>query len=253
MIDSHLHLAQYEPDEIERWIAAGIEAVVAVATDLRSSYRTLELKERHPHFIHAAIGWHPEQACPAEQDLPELFTLIRTERPRLSAIGEVGLPHYTLAEQGEGALDRYVELLDRFAQAAVESDLPLVLHAVHDQARTALELLQRHRVTKAHFHWLKASAVDLAQIVKAGYYVSVTPEVCHRERDQQLAQAVPIKQLLIETDGPWPYDGPFSGQKTTPLLLPAVLKQVAALKGVSEAFYAEQHRANIGALYGFIT
>lgn len=252
MIDSHLHLAQYEPDVIERWIEAGIEAVVAVATDLRSSYRTLELKERFPHFIHAAIGWHPEQAYPAEHDLHELFALLRTERPRLSAIGEVGLPHYTLAELGEGALDRYVELLDRFTEAAVEVELPLVLHAVHEQARTVFELLQRHQVTKAHFHWLKASAADLAQIINAGYYVSVTPEVCYRERDQGLAQTVPITQLLIETDGPWPYEGPFSGQKTTPLLLPAVLKQVAALKGVSEAFYAEQHRATIGALYGWI-
>jgi TatD DNase family protein len=65
-----------------------------------------------------------------------------------------------------------------------------------------------------------------------------------------LALAVPLAQLLIETDGPWPHEAPFSGQKTTPLLLPDVAKKVAAIRGVSEAFFAKQHRENIQRLYG---
>lgn len=252
IIDSHLHVAQYEPDEIDRWREAGVEAVVAVATGLRSSYRTLELKARYPDFIHAAIGWHPEQPLPKAGELDELLSLIRSERPRLSAIGEVGLPHYALAELGSGVLGGYQELLGVFADAAAGLDLAMVLHAVHDKAKTAFDILRSRQVNKAHFHWLKATSDDLVQIVKAGYYVSVTPEVCYRERDQRLAETVPLAQLLIETDGPWPYEGPFSGRKTTPLLLPDVAKKVAAIKGVSEAFFAKQHRENIERLYGVL-
>ena len=250
MIDSHLHLVQYEPDEISRWQEAGVEAVVAVATDLRSSYQTLEWKAKHPDFIHAAIGWHPEQPLPPQQELDELLSLIRSERSLLSAIGEVGLPHYALAELGEGILGGATELLGVFAKTAAELNLPIVLHAVHDKAETALEIMHKHHVPKAHFHWLKASPAVLSRIVSAGYYVSVTPEVCYRERDQLLAQSVPLGQLLIETDGPWPHQGPFAGRKTSPLLLPDVAKKVATLHGVSEAFFAEQHHRNIRTLYG---
>ncbi|WP_027409045.1 TatD family hydrolase [Anoxybacteroides tepidamans] len=229
MIDAHIHLDQYDQidDRIKAWEKAGISGVVAVSTDLPSSYRTLELKQRFPSFVHAAIGFHPEQPLPSSCDWEEWIRLVQQERQQLSAIGEVGLPHY--AAEAVAHYQDYCERLEQIAQIAVSLSLPLALHAVYEGAETALSILQKHAVKNAHFHWLKAEAAIIKKIVQCGYYISVTPEVCYRERDRKLLSFVPIEQLLLETDGPWPFAGPFSGMKTSPLLLKHSLQAVAAL------------------------
>ena len=256
MIDSHLHLVQYPLAEldalIEQWRAGGVEQVVAVSTDLRSSHQTLAVKQRHPDFVHAAIGLHPEQAVPSAQELLELQALIRQERPLLSAIGEVGLPHYALPELGEGAVPAHAEMLREFAALSAEQQLPLVLHAVHDKAQMAFDILREAGAPRAHFHWLKAAPDVLASIVQAGHFVSVTPEVCYRERDQQLAVQVPLGQLLVETDGPWPYEERFKGRMTTPLFLKEVVRTVAVLKGVTVTELLDVQRESVSDLYGRI-
>ncbi|KAF0993653.1 TatD family hydrolase [Geobacillus sp. TFV-3] len=219
MIDAHIHLDQYTDidEQINRWQEAGITGVVAVSTDLRSSCRTLELKQRFPSFVYAAIGFHPEQPLPSEADWNEWTELVKQERRLLSAIGEVGLPYYSA--EACAKLSAYQERLTEIAAIAADASLPLVLHAVYDRAETTLAMLQQAGIRRAHFHWLKADPAVVKQIVECGYYISVTPEVCYRERDKQLLSLVPIEQLLLETDGPWPFAGPFAGKPTTPLWL----------------------------------
>jgi TatD DNase family protein len=236
MIDTHIHLDKYPREHVDKlireWKLGGVEGVVAVSTNIASAYHTLELKEIYPEFIYAAIGYHPEQTLPKGQELNEFRSLIKKERNRIVAIGEVGLPHYELHALGNPPLEGYLELLQNFSELAVEQELPLVLHAVHDKAELAFNLLSQNKVSKAHFHWLKAPIPIIEKIVQAGYYISVTPEVCYRERDQKLVEQVPIRQLLLETDGPWPYSEAFSTRKTTPLFLHEVAAKVAEIKKV---------------------
>ncbi|QZT34847.1 TatD family hydrolase [Caldalkalibacillus thermarum TA2.A1] len=252
-IDAHLHLDQYLlrygkeklHDMINRWQLAGVSGVVAVSTDLASAYRTLDLKQWYPDFVYAAVGYHPEQPLPSEKELCELFSLVRQERRWIAALGEVGLPHYTLEKMGHPPLEGYMELLRLFLQQSQMFDLPVLLHAVYDKVQSVFELLQQENVSRAHFHWLKAPQEMIQQIVKAGYYVSVTPEVCYRKRDQRLVELVPIENLLVETDGPWPFAGPFEGQNTTPLFLPQVVDYIACLKGLGASGLANQLMINV--------
>jgi TatD DNase family protein len=258
IIDAHIHLEQYPADELDGWIeswqAQGVSQVIAVSTDLRSSYRTLELAQRHPSFVRPALGWHPEQALPSSAELAELIALIRSAASsrRIAAIGEVGLPHYSLTgtEDDLPRMSGSLELLSEFAALSDQTGLPLSLHAVHDKVAPVLSLLERTGVTRAHFHWLKASSADIARIVRGGYYVSVTPELIYRERDRQLLLQLPLSLLLLETDGPWPYEGPFRGIRTTPLLIRDTARVAARLTNRTEAELLEICRSNAGKLYG---
>ncbi|MBB6285130.1 TatD family hydrolase [Geobacillus subterraneus] len=231
MIDAHIHLDQYTniDEQIKHWQEAGISGVIAVSTDLRSSYRTLELKQRFPSFVHAAIGFHPEQPLPNAADWNEWTALIKQEQRQITAIGEVGLPYYSA--EASAQLPAYCDLLAQIAAIAINASLPLVLHAVYDRAEIALAILQQAGVRRAHFHWLKANLETVQRIVQCGYYISVTPEVCYRERDQALLSLIPLEQLLLETDGPWPFAGPFQGKRTTPLFLVDSVRAVAAYYG----------------------
>ncbi|WCK52721.1 TatD family hydrolase [Aneurinibacillus sp. Ricciae_BoGa-3] len=251
--DSHIHLDAYTacPADlayaIEQWMEAGITGVIAVSTDLASAYRTLELQRAFPDFVHAAAGFHPERQLPSDREISEMLQLIATERDRLAAIGEVGLPHYS---EHTKSLSHYTELLEIFAGEAVKHKLPLVLHAVHDKAEIALSILQKHKVPTAHFHWLKAPEPVLQRIIASRYYISVTPEVCYRTRDQLLLKKLPNDRFMLETDGPWPFTGVFSHNKTTPLFLLETARQAARVRAMDLDTLLVQASANTRRCYG---
>lgn len=249
MIDAHIHIEQYDERilevSIERWRESGIEGVIAVSNDLPSSYRTLELQSRFPEFVHAAVGFHPERPLPTESHFLEWEKLVAVEKQKIVAIGEVGLPHYNLTSL-PASLEHYTDLLSRCIDVGTRHQLPIALHAVHDKAALVLAMLKLRKIKNAHFHWLKAPLEVVVDIVKADYYISVTPEVCYRVRDQFLTKHIPITQLLIETDGPWPYSGQFKNQPTTPLHLLPMIKKLSDLYKVEddEVIHATRNNTN---------
>jgi TatD DNase family protein len=254
MIDAHIHLDQYPKHQIDRlideWQACGIKKIVAVSTNLTSSYETLSWKEKYPDFIYASVGYHPEQSFPSMAEIDELLSLVKTERTRISAIGEVGLPHYALDQLDKYAVEQYTELFVEFAQLATAYSLPIAIHAVHDKAKPALDILQKNNVLTAHFHWLKAPVDVVDSILQANYFISITPEVCYRERDQKLTKQIPLSQLLLETDGPWPFSGIFNDKTTSPLFLFESASKVASIKSIPTRQLIEICQENALSAYG---
>lgn len=254
MIDAHIHLDQYSEELVERyihsWIESGVQSVVAVSTSLKSSYKTLKLKQKYPTFIRAAIGHHPEGAPPLQGDLHELLHLIKKEKHLLSAIGEIGLPTYSKKELYELYHEEvFIETIEQFLQLAKTEELPVVLHAVHEESEKVLTLLKKNYIRKAHFHWLKSSQKTANEIICCGYYVSVTPEVCYRKRDQKLVQIIPLDQLLIETDGPWQFNERFMGRQTTPLFLEDIITCLSNILSTPREELGENILKNTEQLY----
>ncbi|GAE30573.1 TatD family hydrolase [Halalkalibacter hemicellulosilyticus] len=251
MIDAHIHLDQYDyltlPEKIAQWQQAGVKQVIAVSTDLSSSYKTLELQLRFPHFVNACIGFHPEFSYPKSHDVIEFKQLLKDERSRITAIGEIGLPHYEPKQVDK--LSFFTELLDELLLYAYRYELPVSLHAVHDKAATVLTLLKKHKIKQAHFHWFKGPHDVLSDIVNAQYYISVTPELCYRKRDQLLLHNVPLTQLLIETDGPWQYNDSFQKQETTPLMLKNIVDCIEQQLGGPKLNIARQIELNTKQCY----
>lgn len=235
--DAHIHLDMYSQEEIpfyiKKWQKAGVEGVISAATDLKSCYTLLNLQEKYPDFVHIALGYHPEQNLPKETELIEILNLIEQEKDNVIAIGEVGIIHYRQKELGIEDLQGHKELLGIFADAAKKLDKPLVLHAVHNKAFIVYNLLQNLNISKAHFHWYKGPEKITKLIEQAGYYISLTPELTYRSRDQLIANNFNLQQILLETDGPWPYVGPYEGKIPEPLWIKNSMKELANIKGLS--------------------
>lgn len=238
LIDTHIHLASPRytdlPGLVVRAQRAGIAGVVAAAVDEASSQQILSMCDAFPAFVYGGLGVHPERPVP-DDEVERVIALIRRTRPRLTAIAEVGLPWYTVRERPDRArlIAAGEPRLQRFLGLARELDLAVVLHAPHEAAAPALALLRAERIERAVFHWHKASPEVTRAIVDEGYYISVTPETCYRQRDQELADAVPLKNLVIETDGPWPYGGEFEGRPTEPTFLGRIVEALATIKGMA--------------------
>jgi TatD DNase family protein len=239
LIDAHCHLGDPAyPDPVavvERAREQGVMGVAAAGTGPASNAAVLAIARRLPHAIWPCIGLHPEAVSVAEETVEEVLEEIRRLRPVVVGVGEVGLPYYAVRDGRAPAEAMAVgrRRLERFIGLARELGLAVALHAPHEAAATALDCLRKAGVRRAMFHWHKAPDDVTDAIVTAGYCVSVTPEVCYRERDRRLVAHVPLGSLILESDGPWPYRGEFEGRPTEPWMIRRVAEEVASIKSLT--------------------
>ncbi|REE94334.1 TatD DNase family protein [Paenibacillus taihuensis] len=260
-IDAHIHLDLYEEQDgrgllQEAFERDQVDAVVAVSMHLKSCEHNRLLAQQFEDRIMPAYGFHPEQPLPSDSELDALFDWIEEKHRQGEkfAIGEVGLPYYTRTEAQEKGehFDEtpYLALLERFAQLAAKLDRPIVLHAVYEDADKACELLERYNVKRAHFHWFKGGSATIERMIANGYYISITPDVAYEQEIQQLVSSYPVELMMTETDGPWPFEGPFEGKQTRPWMVRYVVGAIAELKGMPQEQAKQQLRQNAADFYG---
>lgn len=258
-IDAHIHLDSYEEADrqamLEQAFGAGIEAVVAVSMHLDSCRTNASLAAQFTGRVFPAYGYHPEQPVLPEAEQDDLFAWIRDKHAagEAFAIGEVGLPYYsrTSAEEAGQPFDEapYPVLLDRFAGLAAELGRPIILHAVYEDGAKACDIMERHQVKKVHFHWFKGDEATIQRMVSLGYMISVTPDVAYEQEIKSLVEQYPLEQMMVETDGPWPFEGSYEGRMTVPQMVHDVCAHIAAIKQLPERTVREQLLRNTREFY----
>lgn len=235
IIDAHIHVDLYENDEqiklLESLPDHQVTGLIAVSMDLTSSKKNL-LLSRHNSRLYPAFGFHPEQLLPKEEEIDALCNWMMSHQEEMIAVGEVGLPYYLRREKDKSRLlyGDYLNLLDRFIRLAKKLDKPVILHAVYDDAPIVCDLLEKHSITHAHFHWFKGDKVTTERMAANGYFISVTPDVLYEPEIQTLIRHYPFEQIMVETDGPWPFEGPFQSVMTHPAMIHESISQIAAIK-----------------------
>ncbi|UHA75581.1 TatD family hydrolase [Paenibacillus sp. 481] len=260
-VDAHIHLDTYSGAAQAAIIqlleddTLPLDYVVAVSMGLKSSQATQAWARRYPQRVLPAYGFHPEQALPTDAEVAELLAWMDVHQAEMAAVGEVGLPYYereAAAKQGNVfSREPYVELLEQFVQRAAAWNKPIVLHAVYDDAPLVCDLLERHNVRKAHFHWFKGDADTVERMAANGYFISFTPDITYEEDIQALARRYPITQVMTETDGPWPFEGEFTGTVTVPTMVRDVAAYWARLQRITEQEAAVLLRENARCCYGY--
>ena len=76
----------------------------------------------------------------------------------------------------------------------------------------------------------KESQSTVERMIRNGYYVSVTPDCVYEQEIQMLIEQYPIERLMVETDGPWPFSGPFEKEMTHPSMMHQSIATIASLK-----------------------
>lgn len=258
MIDAHIHLDQYQDAIIEQLVKkmrpSGIEGLISVSTNLNSSEANLALSKLYPGIVHPAFGYHPENPLPSEEDIRQLFCWMRRHARHMIAVGEIGLPYYLrrqLAKEGS-SIDTcaYIQLLEQFLSFAKQYDKPVILHAVYEDADLACDLLDKHHIRRAHFHWFKGAKHTVHRMAERGYYISFTPDLLYEAEIIKLARSYPAHQVMVETDGPWPFNDIFEGQLTQPPMILEVAKAWAAIQNITFETACLRLRENTRRFYG---
>jgi TatD DNase family protein len=238
MIDAHIHLDQYQDEIIERMLKdlPVLKGMISVSNNFESCKRNLVLTRNYPK-VHSAFGYHPEQPLPTEREENELFTWMNHHLQDMIAIGEVGLPYYLRKKKkiSMGEYEKYIALLERFVKTACEWGKPIVLHAVHEDAEIACDLLEKYSIQSAHFHWFKGDHKTINRMIDNKYYISITPDVTYEEKIQKLVHVYPLDLMMVETDGPWSFEGKFLGKMTNPHMMKDSIEKIAHIKNISFA------------------
>jgi len=257
LVDSHIHLASPKYTDLSglfsRAKSRGVIAVIATGTGLEVNQKILLLGKRFKNFVHCVIGLHPESPnYLSKDDVSRVIQNIIKWKHSIVAIGEVGLPYYSIidSEHFERETEKASSSLTAFLVLAEKEKLPVILHAPHKSAERALQLLRKHNIEKAVFHWHKSPLEVTRKIIGDGFYISVTPEIVYEERDRRLVKTVPLSNLLLETDGPWSYEHEFSGKLTEPYFVRRIAEEIAQIKGVSLIDVAETTTENAIKLFG---
>lgn len=241
MIDGHAHLEELKDIDaaISNAKAAGVGKIIAVGMDIESNRAALDFASRFPSIVYPAVGYHP-WSITAETAAPTI-EFVRENLPSCVALGEVGLDYKTKVKK-----NLQWEVFDRLLSLAKEAGKPVITHCRYSYER-ALDMATRTGIEKAVFHWFVGEKEILSKILDAGYFISVTPALAYSPLHREAAGFAPIDRILAETDAPVEYQGHLS----EPADVLITIRELAAIKGISEEEAERQTDENTKSFYGF--
>ena len=247
LIDTHAHICDpgFDRDReqvLARARDAGVDAIIAVGEDLDDARKNLALAEKYPQLKPAA-GLYPTHLDLDQAS--EMATFIRHNRPRLAAIGEVGLDFWVAQEAAQKELQR--EIFESFIELSNALDLPLNIHS-RSAGRHAVEMLIRHDARRVQLHAFDGKAGTALPAVEAGYFFSIPPSVVRSRQKQKLVKQLPLSCLLVETDSP--VLGPVANERNEPAHLPIAVQAIAQLKNIAAGEVLAAVSENTARLYG---
>ena len=222
---------------------ANIPYSIEPGVSLESCKEVLELASEYSGRIFPAVGIHPTKSIFEKwSDRKKLDAYAKT--PGVIAIGECGLDyHYKREEQHR--LKQHIWFLYQL-DLAWRLKKPVILH-VRDAHEDALRILCLHPARKLGgvIHCFNGSWKVAEQYLKLGYHIGIGGSLLQpEERAKDLLEAaphIPLDRILVETDAPFilPYCKDVIQPKllrrarNTSLILPAVIKKIAELKGIA--------------------
>lgn len=245
-IDTHVHLnaEQYEndlQDVINRALAADVKEMVVVGFDRPTIVRAMELIEEYD-FLYAAIGWHPVDAIDCtEEDLQWIEEL--AAHPKVVAIGETGLDYHW----DKSPKNTQQELLRKQIHLAKRVNLPIVIHNREATADCVRILREEHaEEVGGVMHCFSGSVETAKSCVEMNFMISLGGPVTFKnaKKPKEVATAIPLQYLMIETDAPYLAPHPYRGKRNEPSLVPLVAEEIARLKGLSVEEVAQKTTEN---------
>ena len=208
----------------------GVSLVVCPGCDVESSRASIALAERYG-FLYAAAGLHPENlegASPASLD--QIASLCA--RPRVKAVGEIGLDYYWVKTPEARAASR--SFFDAQLSLAEALNLPAIVHD-RDAHRDTLDIVRAHPGSRGVFHCYAGSLEDAKVLLDLGWMISFTGNITfpNARRAPEILRWLPLDRLMLETDAPYMAPEPYRGKRCDSSLIPLMAAKVAELRGLT--------------------
>jgi TatD DNase family protein len=254
LVDHHCHLDFPELSAdldgvIARAAAAGVSALVTISTRIRRFERIRAIAEHSPG-IYCSIGTHPHYAHEELDISVDDIVRIAEGHPKVIAIGEAGLDYFY---KDKAPRDAQAEGFRRHIEAARRTGLPLVIHS-RDADEDTARVLEGESANGAFGFVLHCftGGMELARRgVALGGYVSFSGVLTFKKSEalREVARAMPLERVLVETDSPYLAPEPFRGKRNEPAHVVHTARVLAETKGVAYEALAAQTTENFLRLY----
>jgi len=230
LIDIHCHMNLYLAiDEIIKEAKmAGVEKIISVGMSFTSLERILEISDKYD-IIYPALGIHPEEVKMnenIENQLDSVLNIIKKNKEKICAIGEIGLDHHFIKEKELYPLQE--EIFKTMLSIAQELELPVNLHTKGAE-KIVFDLLPSYNIPNINIHWYSGPNNYLNAGIDRGYYFSITPAINYSSAVKKTVTLVDHEHLLLESDGPVKY----SGKIGHPAMITEVLNSISKLKKIN--------------------
>ena len=249
-VDSHCHLdfpglLEREDEILAAMASAGVGRAMCIAVTLEHIDRVIGLAERHDNLF-ATVGVHPDNADVEEPDEARLLAL--ADHPKVLAIGETGLDYHWHKDQPEWQRARFRTHI----RAARACGKPLVIHT-RSAADDTLRLMHEEGADEVGgvMHCFTESQEVAEAALEMGFHISFSGIVTFRNARslREVARAVPLDRLLIETDSPYLAPVPHRGKTNEPAYVVHVAAEIARLKDMPVEQIAAATTRNFNRLF----
>lgn len=207
----------------------GVGLILDPGCDIVTSKKAVALAAQYPH-VYAAVGYHPENCAPyTPSDLDVLREMARN--PKVVAIGEIGLDYYW--EQNPPR-ELQQEVFRAQLALAQELNLPVIVHD-RDAHADCLAIVKEFPAVRGVFHCYSGSVEMARELWKLGWYTGFDGPVTYKNarKTVEVAQEVPMDQLLLETDSPYMAPVPVRGTRNDSRNIVHIAQKVAEVRGMT--------------------
>jgi len=270
IIDTHAHLNfNAYKDDVGEVIKNCLENdvwIINVGSQYNTSKRAVELAEKYPEGVYAAIGLHPihlsesrrriidEENSPHRTETeeesksgrsfppsllqdksldfnPEIYRELAKSK-KVVAIGEVGLDYYWKPKttgRKKQFKEKQKNVFLKQLDLAKELDLPVILHCrmAHEEM---INILKEYGRIRGVIHCFTGSLDQAREYIKMGLYLGLNGIIFKLNIDETIKE-ISLDNILIETDCPY-LTPPQEEGRNEPVYVKHVLEKIAEIKSI---------------------
>ena len=252
LIDTHLHLyaEEFEEDRrqiIDNALTAGVSKLFLPNIDSTSIEGMMSLARQFPDICYPMMGLHP---CYVKENYKKELSIV--EKKLLSGefygVGEIGMDKYwdlSFIKEQEDALRIQLALADQF-------ELPVALHT-RNCTGDVLDIIESMKLKNLTgiFHCFGGTKEEAQRVIDLGMYLGIGGVVTFKNGGlDQILNEIELKNIVLETDGPYLAPVPFRGKRNQPAYLKHIAEKLSEIKQCSLQEVADITSANARNLFG---
>ena len=249
LIDSHAHIdfPQFADDReamLQRARDAGVNTLLAIGTGPGPEKldAALPFAEQY-EWIYSSIGIHPHEAKQVTQHhLDELARL--AQHRKVIAWGEIGLDYF----YDHSRRDTQATVFHSQMELAHVAKLPIIIHCrdAWDDCLRILEEVWKPTALGGILHCFTSTLDHAQKGLDMGFLISFTGNISYPKAQniRDVAKALPLSNILIETDSPYLAPQPYRGKRNEPAYVLEVAKALANVRDCELSEIAAQTTEN---------
>jgi len=255
LIDSHAHIdfPQFAEDReamLERARAAGVTTLLAIGSGPGPEKldAAIPFAEQHD-WIYATVGTHPHEAKDLTRAHLERLAQL-AGHPRVIAYGEIGLDYF----YDHSPRDVQQSVFREQMELAAKAKLPIIIHC-RDAWADCMGMLEQHwhpTGLGGILHCFTSTLEDAQRGLEMGFMISFAGNSTYPKAQnlRDVAKALPLEKLLIETDSPFLAPQPYRGKRNEPAYVGEVAKAIGSVRNLAAEEIASATAENFRRFFG---